>query len=98
LKAGGFAKLAIVTERASQALTVPGEAIATYAGVNKVFVIRDGKAHVVPITPGTEGVTPQGRWVEVVPEKAGDLEAGQQVITRGYVNLTEGTAVEVQKQ
>jgi RND family efflux transporter MFP subunit len=97
LKAGGFAKLAIVTERASQALTVPGEAIATYAGVNKVFVMRNGKAHVVPVTPGTEGATPQGRWVEVVPEKAGDLEAGQQVITRGYVNLTEGTAVEVQK-
>jgi multidrug efflux pump subunit AcrA (membrane-fusion protein) len=97
LKAGGFAKLAIVTETAGQALTVPAESIVNYAGVNKVFTIRDSKAHVVAVKLGSEGTTPQGRWIEVTPEKPQELTPGMKVITRGHLQLAEGSEVQIQQ-
>ena len=43
LKAGGFAKVDILTHVDPQAWTVPVDAIVTYAGSTKIFVIRDGQ-------------------------------------------------------
>ena len=98
LKAGGFAKLAIVTDTAAQALTVPVEALVTYAGVNKVFVVRDGKAHVVEVTPVEEGREPgaEGRaWVEITPKNPSELSPGAEVVTSGQTQLAEGSAVQI---
>ena len=61
LKAGGFAKVDILTHVDPQAWTVPVDAIVTYAGSTKIFVIRDGRARAMPIATGLEG---RG-WVEL---------------------------------
>jgi multidrug efflux pump subunit AcrA (membrane-fusion protein) len=87
LKAGGFAKAAILTRVDPQGKTVPVEALLTMVGVTKVFVVEKGAAHAVLVTPGVSG---RG-WVEV----SGNLPAGSQVITSGHNNLAEGTLVTV---
>ncbi len=89
LKAGGFAKSAILTRVDPQGKTVPVEALVTMVGVTKVFVVEKGTAHAVLVTPGVSG---RG-WVEV----SGGLKAGSQVITSGHNNLAEGTLVTVHK-
>jgi len=89
LKAGGFAKAAILTRVDPQAKTVPVEALLTTVGVTKVFVVENGVARAVLVTPGVSG---RG-WVEVL----GSLKADSQVITSGHNNLAEGTPVTVHK-
>jgi RND family efflux transporter MFP subunit len=95
LKAGGFAKAAVLTREDSAALTVPEEALVTFAGVTKVFVAEDGKARAVPVKPGERLEAQAGgrpaNWVEVV----GDLRAGSQVVTSGHSQLAEGTPVRI---
>jgi membrane fusion protein (multidrug efflux system) len=89
LKAGGFAKAAILTRVDPQGKTVPVEALVTMVGVNKVFVVEKGVAHAVLVTPGVSG----HGWVEV----SGNLPVGSQVITSGHDNLAEGTPITVHK-
>lgn len=89
LKAGGFAKAAILTRVDPQARTVPVEAVITTVGVTKVFVVEKGAAHAVTITPGVSG---RG-WVEVL----GELKPDSQVITSGQNNLAEGVPVVIHK-
>lgn len=95
LKAGSFAKAAVVTREDKNAVTVPPEALVTFAGVTKVFVVEDGKARAVPVKPGQRpGVQAEertGSWVEVI----GDLRPGSQVVTSGHSQLAEGTPVRV---
>jgi RND family efflux transporter MFP subunit len=95
LKAGSFAKAAVRTRQDSQALTVPEEALVTFAGVTKVFVVEDGKARAVPVKTGERLETQSGGrsagWVEIV----GDLRPGSQVVTSGFSQLAEGTPVRI---
>lgn len=94
LRAGSFAKAEIQTKQDPGAITVPEEAIITFAGVAKVFVIRDGKAAPVPVEvgPRIELQSQAGKrqsWLEV----RGNLKAGEPAITSGQTQLAEGTAV-----
>jgi multidrug efflux pump subunit AcrA (membrane-fusion protein) len=95
LRAGGFAKATIFTRLDDQAPTVPEEALVTFAGVTKVFVVHDGKAHAVPVQPGVRLEVPAGRrtltWLEVL----GELRPGSAVVTSGQSQLAEGTPVRV---
>lgn len=91
LKAGGFAKVDILTHVDPQAWTVPVDAIVTYAGSTKVFVIRDGRARAIPIATGVEG---RG-WVELVRPPDSELRQDDQVITSGQEKLAEGVTVQV---
>lgn len=91
LKAGGFAKVAILTHVDPQAWTVPEAAIVSFAGSTKLFVVRDGLAHVVPVAKGLEGPG----WVELIRSFSPDLRLDDQVITSGQANLAEGVAVRV---
>ena len=84
LRPGSFARAEIVTNDAKMALTVPNNAIVTFAGIEKVIVVQNGKALEKPITTGrrspefTEvvaGVT-VGEKVIVDP---GNLQSGQDV-------------------
>ena len=98
LRAGGFAKLSIITQREARAMSVPLEAVVTFAGVNKVFVIRDGKAHAIEITLGIDGCDHGAdgrRWVEVEAKKAGELSTASLVITSGQTQLAEDVSAEV---
>ncbi|HEX3870252.1 MAG TPA: hypothetical protein VHV77_07450, partial [Pirellulales bacterium] len=59
----------------------------SFAGVQKIFVVRKGKAVAVEVKVGMRG----DHWLEVV----GDVQPGDQVVTTGYTQLADGTAVRV---
>ena len=86
LRPGSFAKAEIVTNDAKMAVTVPNNAIVTFAGIEKVIVIQNGKALEKPITTGRRG----GEWTEIL---AG-VNVGDQVIVDPG-NLQSGMAVQV---
>ncbi len=85
LKAGGFAKVGVFTRTDPAALTVPIEAIVSFAGVNKVFVVEHDTARAVEVQQGVRG---RG-WVEVT----GALQEGQRVVTSGHSRLVDGAPV-----
>jgi RND family efflux transporter MFP subunit len=86
LRPGSFAKAEIVTNDAKMAVTVPNKAIVTFAGIEKVIVVQNGKALEKPITTGRRN----GEWTEIL---AG-INVGDQVIVDPG-NLQSGMAVEV---
>lgn len=86
LRPGSFARAEIVSDDASQALSVPAGAVVTFAGIDKVILVQDGKALEKPITVGRRTAD----WAEVLSGlKAGDVV----VINPG--NLQSGQPVAV---
>lgn len=94
LKPGGFAKAEILTRNDGRAPTVPNEAVVSFAGSTKVFVVRDGKAHAIPVARGVEGLG----WVELVLPANHDLRNDDQVVVKGQEKLAEGTPVQLPGQ
>lgn len=90
LKAGFFANANIVTHAADQALVVPETAVITFAGVTKLFVVRDDIAHERHVRVGTRD--PDG-LVEVFE----GLQPDEQVATSGLAKLEDGMTVTVRK-
>ena len=88
LKPGFFANAAVVTRTDDRALMVPQEALTTFAGVTRLFVIRDGTAHQRTVQTGTRG---SGGMVEILEGIAPD----DAVAISGLTKLSEGTAVAV---
>jgi RND family efflux transporter MFP subunit len=86
LRPGSFAHAEIVTNDSKMAITVPNNAIVTFAGIEKVIVVQNGKALEKPITTGRRN----GDWTEIV---AG-INLGEKVIVDPG-NLQSGQAVEV---
>ena len=86
LRPGSFAKAEIVTNDAKMAVTVPNTSIVTFAGIEKVIVVQNGKALEKQITTGRRN----GDWTEIV---AG-VNVGDQVIVDPG-NLQSGMAVQV---
>src|SRR5215204_4471267 len=84
LRPGAFAHAEIVTNDAKMAVTVPNNAIVTFAGIEKVLIVQNGKAVEKPITTGRRGT----EFTEIVSginigEKVilepGNLQTGQEV-------------------
>jgi RND family efflux transporter MFP subunit len=70
LRPGMFATAEIIVERSDKAVVVPGGAIVTFAGVQKVLVVKDGKAREQRVRLGRR----DGDRVEVVEGvAAGDV-------------------------
>ena len=86
LRPGSFARAEIVTNDSRMAITVPNNAIVTFAGIEKVIVVQNGKALEKPITTGRRS----GEWTEIV---AG-VNLGDKVIVDPG-NLQSGQAVAV---
>jgi RND family efflux transporter MFP subunit len=86
LRPGSFARVDIVTEEKGMAVTVPTSAIVTFAGIEKVLVVQNGKAVEKPVTTGRR----TGEWTEVV---AG-VDMGDAVVIEPG-NLQSGQAVHV---
>jgi membrane fusion protein, multidrug efflux system len=86
LRPGSFAHAEIVTNDAKMAVTVPNNAIVTFAGIEKVIVVQNGKALEKPITTGRRSTD----FTEIV---AG-INVGEKVIVDPG-NLQSGQAVEV---
>ncbi len=88
LRAGSFVRAEIVTRDDQQSLSVPTDALVTFAGIEKVFVVEKEKAVERPVSIGRRGTN----WVEVVNGvKAGD------VVVLNPGNLQTGEAVKVQR-
>jgi RND family efflux transporter MFP subunit len=86
LRPGSFAHAEIVTNDQKMAVTVPNNAIVTFAGIEKVIVVQNGKALERPITTGRR--SPE--FTEIVS----GVNVGEKVIVDPG-NLQSGQAVEV---
>ena len=62
LRPGSFARAQIVTVTEAPAVTVPVESLLAFAGVEKVFLVKEGKAVETRVWTGERGAG----WVEVV--------------------------------
>jgi multidrug efflux pump subunit AcrA (membrane-fusion protein) len=85
LRPGSFARAEIVSADGSSALAVPSNAVVSFAGIDKVILVQDGKAVEKPVTLGRKTAD----WTEVLSGvKAGDavvinpgnLQSGQPVV------------------
>ena len=85
LRPGGFVKASVVTSKASQRTIVPVESIVHFAGVTKLFIVRDDKAYSVPVETGMEG----NGWIEV----QGEIPSDARVVVTGQTQLADGTSV-----
>lgn len=87
LRPGGFARARVETRRQEDVVFVSREAVVTFAGVNKVFVVKDGKAQevVVDVAPG------RGEEVEITK----GLDGSEQVIVTGANRLATGMPVAI---
>jgi membrane fusion protein, multidrug efflux system len=90
LKPGFFANAAVITRPDDSALMVPQEALVTFAGVTKLFVIKDGAAHERKVSAGTRG---SAGMVEITE----GLEPNELVATSGLMKLENGIAVTVKE-
>src|SRR5687767_11370493 len=85
LKPGQFATVRILQERAEPAVLVPARAVATEAGVSRVYVIKDGRAEQRLVQTGqTEG--------DLIEIRSG-VAADEQVATSNVEQLSDGIAV-----
>ncbi|GIW44555.1 MAG: MexH family multidrug efflux RND transporter periplasmic adaptor subunit [Candidatus Binatia bacterium] len=90
LKPGFFANAAIVTRADDRAVCIPQDAVMSFAGVHRVFVISDQRAEAREVELGRR--LPDG-LVEVV----GGVAAGELVAVSGLSKLESGAAVEIDR-
>jgi RND family efflux transporter MFP subunit len=86
LRPGSFVQVKLVTRKSDAIVMVPRSAVYSVAGLNKVFVIRNGKAVEVRIPPGAE----MDGWTEA---PAGAIQAGEPIAVSNLLNLVNGVAV-----
>lgn len=72
LRPGSFVRAEIITNDNRKSLSVPADAIVTFAGIEKVFTVENGKAVEKPVNTGRRGTN----WVEIVS----GLKAGESVV------------------
>jgi RND family efflux transporter MFP subunit len=86
LRPGMFVQVQLVLAKSSEVVAVPKQAIYNVAGLNKIFVIRNGKAVEAKIDPGQD----LGSWIEVPRDV---VKPGDQVAVSGLARLVHGTPV-----
>jgi multidrug efflux pump subunit AcrA (membrane-fusion protein) len=89
LKPGAFARARVKTHTQSGVVFVPQQAIVSFAGVNKVFTVKDGKAQEVRIDLGQR----QQDWVEV---RGDSIKGEDSVVIAGNTKLATGVPVRVE--
>lgn len=86
LRPGAFANAEVVTDAVQTTILVPASALVSFAGVDKVFVVADGRAVERRVTIGRH----EAESIEVVD----GLTVGEQVVVSPG-NLVDGDAVSV---
>jgi RND family efflux transporter MFP subunit len=86
LRPGAFARADIVTNSTSMAVTVPSSAVVTFAGIEKVILVQNGKALEKSVTTGRR----VSDWTEVL---AGVNVGDAVVVNPG--NLQSGMPVQI---
>lgn len=89
LKAGFFGKGAILLRVDPQAVAIPKQAVVTFAGIDKVFVVLGGVARERKVTLGAD----LGDLVEA----AAGVAAGERVVVSNTGRLADGTAVRIEE-
>jgi multidrug efflux pump subunit AcrA (membrane-fusion protein) len=87
LPPGAFARASVQTRVQDGVVFVPLEAVVSFAGVDKVFTVQDGKAREVAVDLGDR----RGNEVEIVK----GLKGTEQVAVTGTSRLANGVPVEV---
>lgn len=85
LKPGQFATVRILQERAEPAVLIPARAVLNQAGVNRVYVIKDGHAEQRLVQTGQT----EGDLIEI----RNGVAADEQVATGNLDKLTDGIAI-----
>jgi multidrug efflux pump subunit AcrA (membrane-fusion protein) len=85
LKPGQFATVRILQDRAEPAVLIPARAVLNQAGVNRVYVIKDGHAEQRLVQTGQT----EGDLIEI----RNGVAADEQVATSNLEQLTDGIAV-----
>ncbi|HYV82565.1 MAG TPA: efflux RND transporter periplasmic adaptor subunit [Pyrinomonadaceae bacterium] len=85
LKPGQFATVRILQERAEPAVLIPARAVVNDAGVNRVYVIKDGHAEQRLVQTGQT----DGDLIEI----RNGIAADEQVATSNLEQLTDGIAI-----
>jgi multidrug efflux pump subunit AcrA (membrane-fusion protein) len=85
LHPGAFARARIQTRVDPHVVFVPLEAVVSFAGVNKVFVVEENKAREILVELGDR----QGDWLQVLNGLRGD----ESVVVSGNSKLATGMAV-----
>lgn len=88
LKAGMFARVKLTFGEKRPVLLVPQKAVITAVGLNKVYVLADGKAQAREVTLGQK----DGELIEIVT----GVSANETVITSNLDKLADGTVVNQQ--
>src|SRR5262249_57181701 len=88
LRPGGFSRAEIVVAAGYRALLVPAASVATFAGIDRVFIVDDGKASEMRIRVG--------RRSEETVEILDGVKIGDQVVLNPG-NMTDGEKVSVKK-
>jgi membrane fusion protein, multidrug efflux system len=86
LRPGLFARAEIVIDEGTMAVTIPTKSIVTFAGIEKVVVVQNGKALEKPITTRRR----TGDWTEVTS----GVKVGEMVVVEPG-NLQSGQAVTI---
>jgi RND family efflux transporter MFP subunit len=89
LKSGAFARAAIQTNVQPNVLFVPQEALVSFAGVSKLFTVKDNKAVEINVEPGV--ATTPDKLIEI----AQGLKGGEQIVTSNASKLANGVPVEI---
>jgi RND family efflux transporter MFP subunit len=84
LRPGAFVSAEIETDESGTAVTVPTSAIVTFAGIEKVITVENGKAKEKPVTTGRRSAD----WIEIL----GGVQLGDRVIVEPG-NLQSGQPV-----
>lgn len=88
LRPGSFVRAEILTADDHPSLSVPAEALVVFAGIEKMFVVEQGRAVERPVSIGRRGAD----WVEVTSGlKAGDVV----VLNPGSLQTGEAVRVDV---
>jgi membrane fusion protein (multidrug efflux system) len=87
LRPGFFAKGNVLTREDPTVVVVPADALMNVVGLNKVFVIADGKAQERQVRPGAR----QGGILEILQ----GVKAGEMVATSNLPALYNGAPVAV---
>jgi multidrug efflux pump subunit AcrA (membrane-fusion protein) len=87
LRPGFFAKGSVLTREDPSVVVVPVDALMNVVGLNKVFVIADGKAQERQVRPGGR----QGGALEILQ----GVKAGETVATSNLPALYNGAPVAV---
>jgi multidrug efflux pump subunit AcrA (membrane-fusion protein) len=87
LSAGGFARAEILSHIDVAAMTVPPEALVTFAGVTKVFIAEGDVARAIEVEVGTR----EKDWIEI----RGPLKPDAKPIVSGQSQLVDGSPIRI---